>query len=190
MKTMNKAQTIFLSIVGALFFIIFAGWAILEVKGSRKIENFDISVASMKLDLPKAIRQGSSDEIRLEISTDKKQLATWLTAPDANVMLAARLDLEGALAFPNGITTQPVTDGNKFRFYWRVENDHVVPVRGVLWLWASAVSDDGGTLEKVPLANVPIEISSVDPLSSDFGWVLVLTVVVAFMGGFYFLQAA
>ena len=185
MRSLNKAQTTFFLIVGALFLIVCAVWAHREIGGSRKTVIVDTGVATIKLDLPQKLPFGRSDEVRMEISTDKKRLEGRLTEPGANKLLAARLDLEGAKAFPNGITTQPVTDGNRFRFYWRLENEQKSPVSGVLWLWVSAVTADGRTVEKVPLASVPINITEYDLYGENLVWYLVLLAVVAIAGTFY-----
>jgi len=162
------------------------------------------------VELPKKIRAGDADVLRLSLVMDESGQVTPtaeavghavsgepVEIPNLydtyNVIVEARLDIAGLEVQPQGAVKQPMQPGVPVVFVWSLSPNHPGNFRGVLWLYLTLIPKAGGPQDQRALLARPVEIRAVTVLGMSAPlarWIGAIGSVFSFVFGIPFLEDA
>ncbi len=162
----------------------------------------------MVVELPKKIRAGDSDVLRLSLVMDESGQVTPTAEAGGhaasgepveipnlydsyNIIAEARLDLAGMEVQPQGSVKQPMQPGVPVEFVWSLSPNHPGNFRGMLWLYLNLIPKAGGAQDQRALLARPVEIKAVTVLGMAAPlarWIGAVGSVLSFVFGIPFLE--
>lgn len=162
----------------------------------------------LTLEFPPQIRAGDSDIVRLTLEVDDLGNVTptaevggnvvtgeVIEIPNLyethNVIAEARFDIAGMQVSPEGLTSQPLAQGQSVSFFWSILPADAGVYRGTVWLYLRFVERVGGAESPRAVSAQPVEIEAVNFLGMSGELARTVGVVGSIAGtvvGFPFLE--